>query len=121
MEEEWKDIIGYEELYKINIHGEVIRNDGLVVKQTLGNRGYYLIKLNREGSRKSFLLHRLIAIHFLENPENRQEFTIEIDGEFSRIPVRELCQVPNNIGNFDFELKLTKYAILDKTDRLYRR
>ena len=34
---------------------------------------YYLIKLVSDGKRKSFLLHRLVANAFLENPQNYKE------------------------------------------------
>lgn len=70
----YKDIIGFEGYYKIsnlgNVYG-VKRNR--VMKNTPHKDGYLQIKLTKESKRKSFLLHRLIAIHFIENPKNKLE------------------------------------------------
>jgi len=66
---EFKDIIGYEGLYKININGDVLgvkRNK--VIKWTLMNRGYYKVDLCKNGKRKLHQIHRLIGIHFIPNP-----------------------------------------------------
>lgn len=75
-----KDIIGYEGLYKITSKGRVLRSS---IKKRLvngkymdlpaielsinGKIGYPTVMLNKNGSVKSFMVHRLVAIHFIEN------------------------------------------------------
>jgi hypothetical protein len=41
------------------------------LKPAIDNRGYYIVDLHN-GIRKSFRLHRLVGLHFLENPDNKQ-------------------------------------------------
>ena len=79
------EIIGYNN-YKIYENGNVKRN-GKILKTRL-NQGYYCIDLHKEGKPKFFKIHRLIALHFIENPNNH-EFVDHID-----------CDRKNNqIGN----------------------
>lgn len=81
MKTEFKDIIGYESLYKINSIGEILRlprlkktNSGgtiLLPEMKLNincNGNYYpSVVLMKDGKQKTFLMHRLIAIHFIPN------------------------------------------------------
>ena len=58
--------------YSINIEG-VVRNDNTnrILKQLVNSRGYYYISLCKNSVAKNFTIHRLIAIHFIPNPENK--------------------------------------------------
>lgn len=40
------------------------------IKQHLNNNGYYYAYLYKEGKRHKYLVHRLIAEHFIPNPNN---------------------------------------------------
>jgi hypothetical protein len=85
----WKDVIGYEGYYQISNLGKVkkLRREVLNKKGTLiridperlnkthlnklrGN--YYVTDLRVRGQRKTFQIHRLIAIAFIPNPENKR-------------------------------------------------
>lgn len=74
--EEWKDIKGYEGLYRISNIGKVLslnyRNyhwaKELVPKKN--NNGYLWVELRKDGKSKPFLIHRLVAEAFIENPNN---------------------------------------------------
>lgn len=55
--------------YTINVNGDVTNNKGLILKPWLDN-GYKRIGLCNENGKKFFLLHRLIAINFIDNPNN---------------------------------------------------
>ena len=83
----WKDIIGYEGKYQISNNGNVRsftkwKKGGLLKFGTCGNPGPYktviLVKSGRKDT-KCFYVHRLVAIHFLENPYNLPEVN-HIDG-----------------------------------------
>ncbi len=84
-EEIWKDIIGYEGLYQISNLGRVkslpkklkCRNGFFRIKtekiipNRINNKGYFTITLWNNYKCKTFLTHRLIAIHFIPNIENK--------------------------------------------------
>ena len=69
MTEIWKDIEGYEGLYKISNHGEVWseRKQGLL-KKGKSATGYYKVVLYKNKKHKNFDIHRLVAINFINNP-----------------------------------------------------
>lgn len=85
MEEIWKPIIGYEGLYEVSNLGRIKslkrtvkhpRGGDKVIKERIlkGNcnsGGYIIIKLNKNGNKKSFAVHSLVAIAFIPNPENK--------------------------------------------------
>lgn len=72
MDKEWKQIEGYEN-YRISNHGEIVNIDGIVMRFNLDRYGYYKLSLSRKSTRKNFYVHRLVGIHFVENPENKPE------------------------------------------------
>lgn len=69
--EEWKDIKGYEGLYQISNEGRVknIKRDTLRVFNDNGY-GYYMVLLSKNGKKKPFYVHRLVAEAFIQNPNN---------------------------------------------------
>ena len=78
----WADIKGYEELYKISDSGEIWSKDRLCVDSKgrkrfregqklnpdIAPNGYYRVTLAKDGKKKQFYLHRLLALHFIPNP-----------------------------------------------------
>lgn len=76
--EEWRDIKGYEGLYQISSYGRVQSskrkgNLGGTIKTSLSNGGYPQAHLCKNSVRKTFLVHRLVALAFLDNPNNYPE------------------------------------------------
>ena len=80
--ETWKDIDGFEGYYQISNCGAIgsldrfdgIRNlKGKYLKQSLKQNGYLQVGLRKNGKRKWFSVHRLVAIHFIDNPENKPQ------------------------------------------------
>ncbi len=83
MQEIWKDIPGYEGLYQVSDLGRVKsleryknNNGGFVkVPEKIFNgaprNGYLLVGLSKGGKRKTCAIHRLVAIAFIPNPENK--------------------------------------------------
>lgn len=72
MNEVWRDIIGYEGLYQVSNLGKVrsLFRYKKVLKPLLVGAGYYQVQLSQKGNVKVKLLHRLVAIAFLDNPNN---------------------------------------------------
>jgi len=76
MEEIWKDIKGYEGLYKINIFGKIlsygkISRQDIFLKILLNKNGYQYVSLWKNNKKKNHSIHRLIMINFVENPLNK--------------------------------------------------
>ena len=69
--EEYRIIKGFEN-YEISNLGNV-RNlkSNRLLKSTVNSNGYFLIKIEKSGIRKAFKLHRLIAMTFIPNPNNK--------------------------------------------------
>jgi hypothetical protein len=67
--EEWKDIVGYENRYKISTLGRVyLKTKDRVCNLRNHNKGYKYISLyGNDKSEKRFLVHRLVAMAFIEN------------------------------------------------------
>ena len=83
MKEEWRDIKGYEGLYQISNLGRVksLARDtnnqyckvDKIIKANPNKWGYLNVNLYKKGKGKPFKVHRLVALHFIENPENLPE------------------------------------------------
>jgi len=72
---DWKWIDGYENDYKICENGDVIScrfNKEKILKPRNDTNGYLFVTLYKNKKQKNFTIHRLIALHFIENPNNYQ-------------------------------------------------
>lgn len=87
--EVWVDIIGYEGLYKISNKGRVkstvgwngrkyIKRERILIPSKT-TTGYMKIELSKNKEKKSKKIHRLIAMAFISNPENKPQIN-HIDG-----------------------------------------
>lgn len=77
MKEIFKDIEGYEGLYQVSNLGNVkaLGNGGSnskekILKPQKIRGGYLRVGLCKQGKRKMYLVHRLVASEFIENPNN---------------------------------------------------
>lgn len=74
--EYWKYIDGYDNLYMISNHGRVLsfKNKkypfGKLISPYLNHRGYLVVTLKHNNHQKHHKIHRLVAIYFIENPDN---------------------------------------------------
>lgn len=83
--EEWRNIIGFEGLYQVSNLGRLrsvdrkiwnpgkncYRNQhGKILNLSLDKGGYLRVTLSKEGKIKQYLVHRLVAMTFIPNPDN---------------------------------------------------
>lgn len=71
----WKDIIidNINTGYKISNIGTVLGKRGEVLNPDISNVGYLIINGYLNGKRLKFPIHRLVAIAFIPNPENKPQ------------------------------------------------
>lgn len=74
MEEIWKDIPGYEGLYRISNTGRVlVLASGEFLTQRKNKDGYLRVKLWANGKRRFMYVQRLVAVAFVPNPDKLPE------------------------------------------------
>lgn len=87
--ETWKDISGYEGIYKVSNYGNIksvgrkVKNGKQtfkIVPETIrtvqvnnARHGYCEISLYKDGKEKRFRVHRLVAKHFIKNNDKKPE------------------------------------------------
>ncbi len=109
----WKDVVGYEGLYKVSNLGRVKSLDRVVTckdgKRQLykgkfikfdKNRGNYVYaNLCKNGIRKNKSIHQLVAQAFIPNPNNLPEVNhIDEDKSNNRVDNLEWCDRKYNIN-----------------------
>lgn len=77
--EEWKDIEGYEGLYKISSRGRVLSyprkgsyHEPRCLTIKLDTHGYQIVDLYKNGKGKRKKVHRLVAQAFIPNPQKKK-------------------------------------------------
>lgn len=98
--EEWKDVVGYEGLYKVSNLGNV-KNclSGRILKLCNDKDGYKILNLYKNGVRKTYRVHRLVSKAFLTNPNNLQQVNHkDEDKTNNRVDNLEWCDAKYNLN-----------------------
>jgi hypothetical protein len=73
----FKDIPGYEGLYQVsnlgNVKSFLRNNNGALLALRMNKLGYPRVYLFKDKIQKEYKVHRLVALTFIENPENKPQ------------------------------------------------
>lgn len=75
----WVEVAGYNGLYLVNEVGEVLQTEKTIrrmpglVKPQRTRQGYLQVQLVKGLDRKFFYVHRLVALAFVPNPDNKKQ------------------------------------------------
>jgi len=120
----YKDIIGYEKLYKISDMGNIVNSKGQLRKTVVTPFGYKRVCLCKNNKPVSHHVHKLVALTFIPNPENKPCInhinSIKTDNSVSNL---EWCTHKENTKHM-YQSKPTKKGMtLDRANeirKLYR-
>lgn len=92
MLEKWKDINGYRGMYQVSNKGRVKSLERRVecgkgyrdlhskILKPNNSDGYLFVVLHKGNKRKQYYIHRLVALHFIDNTKNKPTIN-HIDGD----------------------------------------
>lgn len=125
MNEVWKDIKGYEGYYQVSNLGNVkslsrqvdykhvvVTRKEVILKKKKDSDGYFAVTLQKDGERKYFRVCRLVAMAFVENPNNLPCINHKDEIKCNDIPENlEWCTVlyNNTYGNRILNVKRKLY------------
>lgn len=101
--EAWRDIEGYEGLYKVSNIGRVRSTPrtftkGGILRIYKAGAGYLKLTLTKNGRQQQFYVHRLVARAFAPNPDNLPQINhIDGDKENNHINNLEWCNSADNM------------------------
>tara|TARA_R110002020_G_C16256725_1_gene770182 strand:+ start:371 stop:877 length:507 start_codon:yes stop_codon:yes gene_type:complete len=130
--ETWKDVKGYEGSYKVSSLGSIksvirfkVRTER-ILKQHILKGGYKYVELCLKGVRKKYLVHRLEAIAFIDNPENKPQVNhkngIKTDNKLGNLEWNTRSENQKHAikeglrtakGEKNSQSKLNKYQVID--------
>lgn len=113
----WKDVKGFEGIYQISNLGNVKsfkKSITIILKPVIGGNGYLCINLSKNSQPITHNIHRLLAIHFIDNPENKRTVNHK-DGNKLNNHLSNLewaTDSENNKHAFDLKLRKPRKSII---------
>lgn len=99
---DWRDIEGYEGLYKVSECGDVMSLQGgrkTILSPNMTRRGYLQVGLCKNGTRKQHRIHRLVATAFCEGAGEFEEVNhIDEDKTNNHYENLEWCNRQYNVN-----------------------
>jgi hypothetical protein len=122
VEEEWRDVIGWEYRYEVSNLGRLRnKSTGKFLKPTVRSTGYVVVGLtDRKRNRfQQYKLHRLVALHFIPNPDNLPEINHKDENkQNNRADNLEWCDRKYNINYGHCRERISK-ALMGNTNATY--
>ena len=113
----WKPVIGYENYYEVSNKGRIrsldrvtLFKDGktrkfcgkIISLRAMNNSGYLTVGLHDTGKQKTFLVHRIVAEAFIENPNGYKEINhIDQNKLNNDVSNLEWCTHKENVNHGD--------------------
>lgn len=133
MKEIWRNIPGYDGVYKISNLGNVRSTDryvnssrgkrlvkGSILRPTNNGHGYLIIGLASQGHKKNHYIHRLVAQCFLENALNLPVVNhIDRNTRNNAVDNLEWCTTKENINHSIINLRKPKSKAKTTTGHKY--
>lgn len=131
--EKWKDICGFEGVYKVSNLGRVKRVVDAwgrpverILRPYVAPAGYYLVDLRLGTKKKRITVHRLVAIAFLDNPNKKPNVdhinTIRTDNRVENLKwctQKENCNNPISLKNLSDSQKGEKSVLYGRKGALH--
>lgn len=122
MNEEWRDVVGWEGMYKVSNCGRIFslpRRDkrnrswgGYYMSFTKNKYGYLTVNLTRDAKQKRYAVHRLVACAFLQNPNNYKEINHKDENkENNNLSNLEWCTRSYNVTYGRLDEKFRKHRV----------
>lgn len=120
MLEEWKDIKGYEGLYRVSNLGRVYSITYDIIKTLYIHNGRYLkVQLSIKGIKKNRMVHRLVSEAFLPNPDNKREINHkDLNPSNNHVNNLEWVTGKDNISHYLNSDKYRNYLAVSKKKKL---
>ena len=113
--EEWEIVPGYEN-YEVSNLGSVRGEHNECVKPHFTNGGYTMVKLSKNNKAKRFSIHRLVALAFIPNPEDKPTVDhINRDIYDNRVQNLRWATNSEQAINRDYTIGASGHRCIDKT------
>ena len=111
MIEKWLPVPDYEWKYWIS-NLERLKNNKQIMKPMVATNGYLIACLWKNNKQKKFVIHRLVANVFIDNPNNYKEVNhLDEDKTNNRVDNLEWCSHKYNMNYGKVREKISKSKI----------